>query len=173
MGVNVTGYGLRKAIKKWTVKRDAAAGKFPTVLHKFKDEVKTSPEDVAAEVLAAETAIAKLQTAQVLYNAKVQVEVNGETVTLAEAVKRMGGATRIEKMWRTAAGLEKSNRNIFGYGAGPQTRNAGVEQQESTMNPELAVDRANQASELVSLLQEAIAGGNGNKVELDIAPTLL
>lgn len=175
MGIKVTGYSLRTAIKRWTIKRDSATHRFPTTLHKFKDEAKANPEDVAAEIEAAESAIARLQTAQVLYNAQVEVELGGKTMKLAEAVKRMGGATRMEKLWKGVAGLDAQTARYRGssiYGETAPVRNAGQEVADKTLSPESAAQKAAESAAFVSALQEAIASGNGTKIELDIDNSL-
>lgn len=172
MSVKVTGYSLRTAIKKWTLKRDSAATQFPKTLYKFKNESKPAPLDVAALMEKAEIAIAKLQAAQVNYNAQVQVELRGSRMSLAEAVKRMGGASRLEKLWKSAAGLETGGRNRDYYGAPAMTRSTDTETAEGTLTADEAASKASEAADYVSALQEAIASGNGQTIEIEIDQSL-
>lgn len=170
MRMKITGYMLRAALKRWELTRNAAVKKFPDVLHKFPDENKISPEVVAKSIEDAEAAIARLQAIQVLYNASVQVEVKDSAMSLAEAVKRVGGATRMEKMWKGAAGLETSAHGRYHnpFGAVAQTRVMGHIVQERTLSEEDAAVQATKAANYLGALQEAIASGNGQKLDMEV-----
>lgn len=110
--MKVTGYQLREAIKQHTLKRDSLASSFNGTLKKFPEEKKELPNDVMNDFLTAELAVTKLQVAQMRYNLAVQVTVLGERMTLAEAIKRVGGPARAEKMWRS---VNSPKRESYSY----------------------------------------------------------
>jgi hypothetical protein len=91
---NVNGYQLREAIRKWELRRVTLANQFTDVLTAYPNEKKPKPEAVAEDLLVAENAVAQLQTAQQEYNLAVTVDVQGTKMTLAHAVKLIGGAGR-------------------------------------------------------------------------------
>lgn len=106
--MKTTGYALRDAIKQHELNRDTAAGTFNDSLKSFPGEAKPYPEDVVETYEKAEAAITRLQVAQLQYNLAVVVEVSGEKMTLAEAIKRLGYVGRIEKMWKGAINEAKN-----------------------------------------------------------------
>src|SRR5690606_25645250 len=69
-----------------------------------------TPDEILSEFIEAEDAIAKLQTEQLKYNLAVNVKINGSDVTLAEAIKKIGGIGRIEKIWKAASKPIKTGR---------------------------------------------------------------
>src|SRR5579885_1022293 len=101
--MKVTGYQIREAIRKQELQRDTVISQFNASLFKFEGEEKLSPDDVAKMFTQAEQAIANLQTGLARYNLYVVIDVLGDKMTLAEGVKRLGGAGRLEKLWREAA----------------------------------------------------------------------
>lgn len=110
--MKITGYLLREAIKQQGLKRDSLASSFNGTLKKFPEEKKELPNDVMNDFLTAELAVTKLQVAQMRYNLAVQVTVLGERMTLAEAIKRVGGPARAEKMWRS---VNSPKRESYSY----------------------------------------------------------
>lgn len=44
--MKITGWQLREALKMWELRKGAAEKLFPESLHKFKGEVKDSPQDI-------------------------------------------------------------------------------------------------------------------------------
>src|SRR5580698_4796879 len=99
--MRVSGYAIREAIKQQERRRDAAANAFAGSLKKFPDENKEAPNQIMDAFAKAEISLAELQVAQMRYNLAVQVEI-GDKMSLAEAIKRVGGAGRIEKMWKSS-----------------------------------------------------------------------
>jgi len=105
--MKITGYKLQHTLRELAHRRDTAAARFDKVLWKFEDQDKATPQQIMKAYRDAEVTIAKLQTAQGRYNLAITVNVLSETMTLAEAVKRVGGAGRMEKMWRSIAAPKK------------------------------------------------------------------
>src|SRR5271157_1711379 len=100
--MKVTGHKIHEALNTWELRRDAIGSRFTGSLHVFpeqKGKVAT-PVEIANMYADAEKNIASLQTAQLHLNFQVKVDVAGTKVSLAEAVKRYGGAARLESMWK-------------------------------------------------------------------------
>ncbi len=167
--MQIDGYALREALKQWELRKDAAEKAFTSSLHKFADEKKDAPQQVVDAYLKAEDAISKLQVAQMRYNLAVKVEVQGEKMTLAEAIKRVGGAGRVEKMWKGATPQERHHR----YGDDGLTRTAGQERAEATIDAKTVVSLATQASKRSGAYRAAIAKTNGVSLDIeDLSPAL-
>ena len=162
----VTGYTLRESIRRWQLQRDAAQATFKDAFTRFKDEEKTSPDKVAEMFFTAEQAIARLQAAQAEYNTKVQVHPTGMSpMSLAEAVKLVGGAARMEKMWRSIVAPERDRYSLRAEVA-IATRKTDEERQVWTMAGDVVTQRAMKASAVSGALRAAIAEANTTKVEL-------
>lgn len=163
--MKTTGYGLREAIKQQELRRDTAAGAFNGSLKKFPDETKETPQAIVETFTKAERALVALQVAQMRYNLLVQVEVSGEKLTLAEAIKRVGGAGRIEKMWKGAIGDTKRNS----YMDPDETRNLDekIVRAIRTVPAQEAVKLTTAAGKKASTLRAAIAIANGKEVEIE------
>ena len=161
----VTGYQLREAIKRHTLLRDTAAAMFSDSLHKFPGEDKADPDTLLQQFYAADTAIARLQVAQMKYNlaVKLVIEMRKEDgpMTLAEGVKRLGGAARCEKMWRSAA-TPKEKRFIY-----EDTRRKDEERAVPALTLTEAAHRASVAAQGAGRLRQAIAVANAREVEIE------
>lgn len=160
--MKVTGYKLREALRRWQLRRDTASGQFSKVLVAFKDEDKPKPAAIANAVLTAETAIAKLQSAQALYNTSVTVTVEGQPSTLLECIKRIGGLGRVEKMWRTAATVKEDRYSMHDS----KTRKSDEVVAERTISYEAAGEQAAVYGKLLGQMREAIAVGNATESEV-------
>jgi hypothetical protein len=159
--MNVTGFLIREAIKRWELRRDVAQNAFSDSLTKFRGEEKQSPKAISDAFQKAESAIAWLETGQARYNLKVMVDVLGERISLCEAVKRLGGAARSEKMWKSVATPKKSRYDI--YGDTSTTRDPTKERAEATITQKELLDTANKMASVSGSLRAAIAKGNGTE----------
>ena len=166
----VTGYKLRAALKEAELVRETVAASFDTTLRKFDDETKETPTDVDQKIRDAEKKIADLQAALVLYNTKVEVGVLGEKMTLAQAVKRLGGAQRTVVRWKHAVqvcqaadGRETSYRIV--------KKDEEIQYAKLTLSAADALIRATAAEKYAAALRGAIAEGNSTSVELGFDPT--
>jgi len=177
MNMKVTGYMLREAIKQHELRRDTAASAFDGSLKKFPNEDKEAPGALVDKFLVAEKAIAKLQTAQMRYNLAVVVQVTGlgpydgdrTDLTLAEAIKTVGGCGRAEKMWRSAANPNKKDRYGYNDDELDPTRVRAV----ATIKPSEAMAQATVAGKRAGNLRAAIATANAKEVEIeDLSPAL-
>jgi hypothetical protein len=162
--MEVTGYKLREALRRQTLRRETASSQFNDSLKKFPDEEKATPDDVIKKVRSAEEAIATLQVAQTRYNLAVRVEVPGSRGqrTLLECIKRIGGLGRIEKTWRSAATVKE--RGMFDH---DETREPGVVRQQRQLSVDEASARTEQIDRELAVLREVIAVGNAHKVDME------
>ena len=168
--MKTTGYGLREAIKQWDLRKEAAEGAFSPSLKAFPGETK-DPRGVIQAFDAAELAVARLQTAQMRYNLAVIVEVQGEKLTLAEAIKRVGSAGRIEKMWTGSIGDGK--RNPYSDPEDTRDSTSTIIRSERTITSQEAVKLTAVAGKRASALRAAISVANGREVEIeDLDPAL-
>jgi hypothetical protein len=167
--MKITGYQLREALKQQELRRDTAARAFNGSLKKFPDETKEEPGEVVTEFLDAENKIAQLQVAQMAYNLAVEVVVQNSTMSLAAAIKRIGGPARAEKMWRTAAGPKPER---YSY-RDDDTRNADVIVAKPTVTSAEALKLAQSSAKLAGAYRAAIATGNAKEVEIqDLSSSL-
>jgi hypothetical protein len=168
--MKITGYQLREAIKQQELRRDTAARAFNGTLKAFPEEKKEKPQDVVGQFLQAEQAIARLQVAQMRYNLGVQIEVHSLKMTLAEAIKLIGGDARAEKMWRSAAGPAPDR---YGYGQNDDVRDPNQVRAVATITASEATKLASGAAKRAGGLRAAIAVGNAREFELEgLEPTL-
>ena len=160
--MKITGYMLREAIKMHELRRDTAAAAFAPSLKKFETETKTAPHDIVKEFLAAEEDIAKLQMVQARYNLHVAVTVHGTRMSLAEAVKRLGGMSRVEKMWRSATGTK-----VDRYSYQSDERSKDVLIARTTITTAEAMKLAQTAAKATGEFRAAIATGNATEFEAE------
>lgn len=159
--MKVTGYTLRAAIKEQELKRDTASGAFTPSLRTFPGETK-DPQKIMERFEAAEKALTKLQAAQMRYNLMVSVEVLGEKMTLAEAIKRVGGIGRIEKMWKDA--IQDKQRNSY---MDEDVRDPNQVRATRTVASDDAMMLARAAGKKAQALRAVIATSNGREVEIE------
>ena len=171
--MRINGYKIREALKLWNNKREATLSLFEGSLTKFKDEEKKSPDDVMSDFLEAEAAIAELQTEQMRYNLEVNIRVNGNSMTLAEAIKKIGGVGRVEKAWKAASKPIVKGRYGGVESKVLSSKNADTEYAERVVSFEEALAKAEAAGREAATLREAIAVGNGREVDSGLSPELL
>jgi len=167
--MKITGYKLQHTLRELAHRRDTAAARFDKVLWKFEDQDKATPQQIMKAYRDAEVTIAKLQTAQGRYNLAITVNVLSETMTLAEAVKRVGGAGRMEKMWRSIAAPKKDR---YSYREEENTRDPHVERATRQVSEDEAAVFAQQAARFASALREAIQVANATEIEIELDPAL-
>jgi hypothetical protein len=159
--MEITGYALRDALKQWELKLAASTKAFSASLHRFKDEAdKKTPQEVVDDMLTAERAIVALQVVQQKYNLSVAVNVQGEAMTLAEAIKHVGAAGKIEKMWKNVA-VGKAESRYSSY-EDPTIRNNDPNQERAVpvMKSDEVLALTTQASRRASAFRSAIATAN-------------
>lgn len=162
--MKVSGYMLREAIKQHGLRRDTAAQTFDGSLKAFPGEEKPTPQSIIEQFLASELAIAQLQVAQMKYNLAVTVQVGSEPMTLAEAIKRVGGEGRSEKMWRSATGGKKDR---YSSGYGEDEIDPTRVRSKATITVNEAVKLASQAGKRAGVMRAAIATANAKEIEIE------
>lgn len=166
--MKVSGYQLREAIKAQAARRDFAASQFTDVLKAFPDEHKPAPGDVGAELLKAEEAVAKLQVAQMRYN--LQVYLPGGELTLAQAIKMIGGVGRAEKLWRAAAAPKKDRYSLHNE----DSRAKDTLVAAPTVSRETAHELATKLARHAATLRQGIAVANATVIDvIDLDASLL
>jgi hypothetical protein len=166
--MKITGYKLQHAIRELDHSRDIASQQFNEGQWSFEGEDKIHPSEAMTTFFDVENRIAKIQTVQAEYNLKVMVEVQGTQMTLAEAVKRVGGAGRMEKMWRSCA--KNTGRDRYGYRENTRDPNQLVAKRAVSVGE--AAHWAKKAARWASALREAIQVGNATVLDLDVDPAI-
>ena len=161
MKVSVNGFQIQQAIREAKAERDQASARFTPSLRHFPGDVVMDPRHVAADFQAAEERLSQLQALQAKYNLCVKVTVIGNEITLLEAIKKVGGLGRLEKMWRSAA-APKADR----YGYRDETRDKDAVVSVPTVTYDVASKKRAEVSHYASALRSAIQMGNANVVEL-------
>ena len=167
----LTGYQLQEAIRRWDLKKNTVAKQFDESLWAFEGDDKALPAELGATFVKAEDAVSALQTLQTRYNLSVIVDVRGTKMSLCEAVKRVGGAGRHEKMWRTAA--TSTGAGNYAFRENPLSRKADEIHARRTISVNDAMDRADAAARFAASLRAAIAQGNGQEREMEVPAELL
>jgi hypothetical protein len=160
----LTGFSIREALRRWELKRDAASSLFDGSLKKFFGEEKMHPLALMKNFQQADAIIAKLQVAQDMYNLAVTVEVQGQMITLAEAVKLIGAAGRREKMWRTAAVPKKERYQM----STDEVRKDDETRPVQVMKIEEMLSEADTAARYAAALRFATAQGNVQERTIEI-----
>jgi len=170
--MNINGYKLREALKFWNAKRDATLSIFEGSLTKFKGEKKKSPDEIMKEFLDVEEAIAELQEEQMRYNISVIVKVRDKEMTLASAIKRIGGVGRVEKIWKIASKPVIKSRYGHVESKIITSKDKDTEYAERQVSFEEALERASVAGRDAAAYREAIAIGNGREIKTSLSPDL-
>jgi len=155
--MKVTGHRLKESIKFHQLLLNAAKEQFDAAIYVFEDECKESPLEIDDRIFNSERAIARLQTAQAWFNLHVQVKTDDGEITLAEAIKVIGGAGRREARWRSSS-VPKKDR--YGYNDTVPTRTEGEVRAKRAISYEAALDKTTASARFASQLRAGIAEGN-------------
>jgi len=166
--MKVTGYQIREAIKQWELRKDAASRVLDDSLKVFPGEEKPHPSILIGDYLQAEVAIAQLQTLQSRYNLAIKFDFEGKDMSLCEAVKSLGGYSRVEKLWRLASAGGKKDR----YYGKEDERDPTKQYAKQVVSPTEGVKLATNAARRASALRAGIATCNAMEKEFDV-PTAL
>jgi hypothetical protein len=159
----VNGFMIRDAMNRWNLKRDTANKQFPNSLYAFDDdEGNLAPEEVIRNYAEADEAYAQLQVIQQAYNAKITINYQDRKISLALGVKLIGGAGRIEKMWRSAI-AEKRDRYSDGP---PRERTKDSQYAKRQISPKEAMSGAEVAAKSAATLRSTIAKANGTDIDV-------
>ena len=161
--MKTTGYKLREEIRKFELQRDTAINMFKDSLHVFEGESKADPLSLMQKFRDAEFAVVTFQEAQQRYNLKVNIDVQGKKISLAIAVKMLGGAGRAAKLWRDVV-AEKEDRHSY---RNTLERSKDTEVAKRVVKYDFALKEANKADAYAGALRAAIATGNATEVEIE------
>ena len=170
MTIEVTGYMIRTGIETATRHRDGLVSLFKNSTKKFSGEEKDDLKAISKNLEQAELNLVELQVIQDLYNQAVVVNnpsFGGDRFTLSQAIKMVGGLSRMEKIWKDAG--ETTDR-IYGRHdqrvEGTEYATLAVPVKESTAISESFSKRKSTLSRLIS---EA----NGTKINMQVTDGLL
>ena len=166
--MQVNGYQLREALRRWNQRRELAAKQFKQSLYSF-DEEGPLPSAFARDAENADQAVAKLQEAQQRYN--LDVKVDEGKMSLALAVKMLGGAGRLEKLWRDAADPDVGKRRP--WASDVLVRKADEVHAIRMVDSQAASQNADRFAAIAGKLRADIARANGVSIELDIPKDIL
>ncbi len=163
--MKINGYQIREAIKRWMLQRDTFQSQFKDSLYVFEgDESKNSPQSLMADFTKADENVAMLESTQQQFNQIVKVNIQEKTLSLAMAVKLVGGAGRREKLWREAAVPKKDK---YSYRSDEKTRDKDTEYAKPVISQSQAVQFSQNAGRFASALRNAIAIGNSQSVNIE------
>ena len=162
--MRVTGYKIRERLDELKLDKDLLASRFNDSLYVFEGEEKETPLSLANELQSLEYKIAALQMFQANYNLQVQVRVAGELMTLCEAIKRRGGASRMESLWRrTADGL---SGGIGGRYYDDRVKDTDKIYAIPSMSSIDVSEQVKLAAKYVAAIGAAIAEGNTREIDI-------
>lgn len=162
--MKVTGYKLQQAIREQQERRALNEKRWANGQMAWPADIDRvpNPSKFMDEIQDAERKIARLQTAQAQYNLAVEVEVQGRKMPLYEAVKLVGGAGRVESLWKEVAKNEPTDR----YGSTVRDKDSIVAVR--LISADDATTKAQEAAKYARALREAIQSGNATLVEVSI-----
>ncbi len=168
MSKTYTGFQIQDAIRKWKQARDILTTNFQATLFDFPDSERATPKQLMDRIERAERAMAELQTLQQAYSLKVKVELNKEFISLALAVKLLGGYTRANTAWLKAAKGETGTDKYSRYAARNTVtvKKEGETHQIKRVSDDDALNESQRTMLLVNLLRAAIAKGNTEVIEV-------
>jgi hypothetical protein len=160
--MQVTGYQLREALRRWELRRKAAEAQFRDSIYAFKDDEKTLPVRASDELALCEDACAILQVTQQRYNQLVFVG-DSPRRSLAYCVKTIGAMGRHEKLWREAT-IDQKDRYERRES---RQRNADAEYATRQVTVKIALDMADKFSILAAKMRAGIAVANGEAISIE------
>lgn len=160
--MQVTGYILQTRIRTLKTEVESYATQFSNGTAKFADEEKLGVKEAYQQFDRAERELARYQTAQTIFNLRVKVNVLGESMTLCEAIKRVGGAGRAEAMWKE---LVAPKRDRYSRDESV-VRDKDKEYATKTYSLTEAQAQARSAASYASALRAAIQAANAKEIEI-------
>lgn len=154
--MQVNGVQIKEAMSQWRLEKDTAAKQFNQSLFAFDGEEKVPVGELGERFHKADRNLALLEELQQLYNLNTTVRVGSETMTLSLAVKLVGGAGRLEKMWRSAATDDGLDR----YSSRQTSRNRDEEFATRQISVDDCWSKSRQSTKHASQLRAAISTGN-------------
>lgn len=162
----VTGNKILDALDVLREQVKTLEAQFQPALYVFEgDPPKRNPRDLVRDLDAANVRIARLQELQAAYNLRVEVNVEGETMTLQRVLQLVAAANKVKGLWAKAAAPEPEVN--FGFGASPRSRGKDNEYARPVVPLDEAQELANAATRRALAFKQAIRSGNAREVEMD------
>ncbi len=155
-------------LKLWMDRRASLLSQWNDSIWAFLGEKKVGTKELAEKIVEAENSIASLQTFQSQFNLQIAFEWQGKTISLMQAIKMIGGAGRLEKMWSSASKIKKDQ-----YGYGLPTKKSDEETVTRTISIEDAAKLSSKYTRDAGRLRALIAKGNQRTHPMDIPAGLL
>jgi hypothetical protein len=167
----VTGNKILDALDILRERSKTLEAQFQSSLYAFEDEPPPSdPRQVMLELLQVSGQIARLQEVQSAYNLRVEVEVQGERMTLQRVLELISSANRAKTLWAKAA--TPQSENPYGFQVGLRTRDKDNEYARPVVPLPEAQDLANAATRRALAFKQAIRSGNAREVEMEVDAAL-
>jgi hypothetical protein len=162
--MEINGYELREQIRKAKLKVNALFAEFESSVRIFEGEKRRTLTAVTDDLKAALQYLSKLEAAQEYYNLASSVVVRGGHFTLAEAVKQLGGISRLGKVWNVLV-IPKKDR----YGSSVASiRSTDAEYAIEQFTREAAIAQIDDLAGFVEQLRSQIATANSNKINITL-----
>lgn len=162
--IKVNGFKIQQIIKDLSHEREVIKTHFVPSLKKFGWETKSSPYEISDKLLKLESDISSWQALQDAFNINVKVAPLGTTMSLAEAIKAIGGLSRVQALWQTASKEEDYY---------VESRNKDTEYQSLTISKEEAAGKAKEFTKIVAAFREAIQKGNAQELTFTVNKAIL
>jgi len=157
--MEVTGHQLKQKLTQYQEIRDDLRALLGETVFAFEDEDKPPFQEVVASLEKSESELAALQTLQSEFNLKYLVTFNGQSITLQQAVRLVGGVDRIKQAYKTAA---KSKTHTFGRD--PNVRRVEEVYAKRTISVPECQEMARVYSKKATQLRHLIQKGNETKI---------
>ena len=146
--MKINGYSLRTAIRNCETERDASVA---VLSQSLRGHEGPTTEDLMVKIEVSEKRIARLQAFQTRYNLEVVIDMGSEKISMAEAVKRIGGIERVSAHWRNLMSQCSS------------TAMAAAVVKFDTL---VAIEHAKRASTEASTLRGRMSAANATEIEI-------
>ena len=174
--MKVTGYEITRRLRELQEERDITQERFSSGLSVYpsmRDKVVATPKELSLSVLSLEAQIALLQTIQNEYNLTVIVAVEGVTMSLAQAIKTVGGLGRVSKLWRNTARPTKEARRWVSTERSLDNGNPTTEDLEPFYDPLVSIQEHHTLERTLGHFRAAIQTANSQQVEMAVPDGLL
>jgi len=167
----VSGHKIRQAIERVNLRRKTATKQFEKSIFAFEGE-NTTPQQFAATIERTEFLLASLQDLQERFNQATMVNLTGQNLTLALAIKLVGGNNRLAKSWKNAAELAPGTDDIWSRRLGGSkgsvqfSRDKEKDYATRQITVEQCIASADASSSKTASLRAAIAEANSSLIEV-------
>ena len=165
----VTGHKILDALDYLKERAKTVEGQFTASLHRFEgDESKRDPREIVDEYDKIQRHVARLMEVQANYNVLVEIQVQGESMSLQRVLQLISSANRIKNLWSS---VSVSQPTMYHYG-NPLARDKEHEYAKPVVSLAEAEELSSKASLRAMALKQAIRSGNAREVELEVEPEL-